>query len=241
MGGGDATTPKTPFIIGIAGSVAVGKSTTARVLRELLSRWPSSPKVELITTDGFLYPNAELEKRGLMEKKGFPQSFDRRKILRFLGRVKAGRKNVKAPVYSHLEYDVTPNQSVTINQPDILIVEGSNVFQASDLPKDGKSIPFVSDYFDFSVYIDAEPNLIQQWYVERFMSLRKTAFQDERSFFYDYSKVSDEEAEKIATGLWKDINLKNLKQNILPTRLRADIVLHKGENHNVDFVALRKI
>lgn len=237
----DSNAPKTPYIIGIAGSVAVGKSTTARVLRELLARWPSSPKVELITTDGFLLSNAELKKKGLMEKKGFPQSFDRHKLLRFLKRVKAGRNNIKAPVYSHLEYDVIPKKTVTISQPDILIVEGINVFQANDLPKDGNSIPFVSDYFDFSIYIDADPELIQQWYIERFMSLRKTAFLDERSFFHDYSKVSDKKAKEIATGLWKKINLKNLRQNILPTRLRADVVLHKGDNHKIDFVALRKL
>ncbi len=232
---------KTPFIIGIAGSVAVGKSTTARILRELLTRWPASPKVDLITTDGFLLPNAELRRQNIMDRKGFPESFDRRAVLEFLTHIKAGRRNVQAPVYSHMVYDVVPDEFITVDQPDILIFEGINVLQVSDLPRDGKSVPFVSDFFDFSIYIDAEEDLIQRWYVERFMRLRDTAFRDPASFFHRYSEVSEDAALAIALDLWKRINLANLHENILPTRLRADLVLHKGADHSVDLVALRRI
>jgi type I pantothenate kinase len=232
---------KTPFIIGIAGSVAVGKSTTARILRELLARWPSSPKVDLVTTDGFLLPNEELRKRELMDRKGFPESFDRRAVLEFLSHIKAGRRNVKAPVYSHLVYDVVPNEFVTIDKPDILIFEGINVLQVSELPDDGKSVPFVSDFFDFSIYIDADEEDVQRWYVERFMRLRETAFRNPESFFHRYSQVSDDSAGAIALDLWTRINLKNLHENIVPTRLRADLVLHKGQDHAVDLVALRRL
>jgi len=232
---------KTPFIIGIAGSVAVGKSTTARILRELLTRWPASPKVDLITTDGFLLPNAELRKQNLMDRKGFPESFDRRKVLEFLTHIKAGRRNVKAPVYSHLVYDVVPGEFVSVDQPDILIFEGINVLQVNDLPRDGKSVPFVSDFFDFSIYIDADEQMIRRWYVERFMRLRETAFRNPASFFHRYSEISEDAARAIALDLWERINLANLHENILPTRLRANLVLHKGEDHAVDLVALRRI
>jgi len=232
---------QTPFIIGIAGSVAVGKSTTARILRELLSRWPTTPKVDLVTTDGFLLPNEELRKRKLMDRKGFPESFDRRRILEFLSQIKAGESNVKAPLYSHLVYDVLPDEFAVIDQPDILIFEGINVLQVGELPKAANSVPFVSDFFDFSIYIDANEDDVRRWYVDRFMRLRETAFKDKDSFFHRYSKISEDAALVIAIDLWERINLKNLHANILPTRLRADLVLHKGADHSVDTVALRRI
>lgn len=232
---------KTPFIIGMAGSVAVGKSTTARILKELMTRWPASPKVDLVTTDGFLLPNAELRRQDLMDRKGFPESFDRLRILDFLSRIKAGERMVQAPKYSHLIYDVVPDEFQTIDQPDILIFEGLNVLQVSDLPRDGNSVPFVSDYFDFSIYIDADEQDIQKWYVERFMRLRETAFRDPDSFFHRYSTLSKSAAKSIALDLWERINLANLHENILPTRKRADLVLHKGENHAVDRVLLRRL
>lgn len=232
---------KTPFIIGIAGPVAVGKSTTARILRELLTRWPASPKVDLITTDGFLRPNADLQKNNLMDRKGFPESFDRRRILEFLSQIKAGERQVKAPVYSHLSYDVVPGEFVTVDQPDILIFEGINVLQSSELPLGGNSVPFVSDYFDFSIYIDADEALIQQWYVNRFMRLRETAFRKPESFFHRYSQLSEDAVRGIALDLWERINLVNLHENILPTRLRADLILHKDADHAIDRVALRRL
>lgn len=232
---------KTPFIIGIAGSVAVGKSTTARILQELLSRWPASPKVDLITTDGFLLPNEELRRLDIMDRKGFPESFDRRQVLDFLSRIKAGERNVQAPVYSHMVYDRVPNEFRTVDQPDILIFEGINVLQVSELPADGNSVPFVSDYFDFSIYIDADEQDIQNWYVDRFLRLRETAFREPESFFHRYSQVSKDAARAIALDLWERINLANLHENILPTRKRADLVLHKGENHAVDLVSLRRL
>ncbi|MGN6549424.1 MAG: type I pantothenate kinase [Pararhizobium sp.] len=232
---------KTPFVIGIAGSVAVGKSTTARILKELLARWPSSPKVDLVTTDGFLLPNAELRRRGLMERKGFPESYDVGALLRFLSAIKAGQPDVRAPCYSHLTYDVLPESFVTIDRPDILVFEGINVLQVRDLPADGKIVPFVSDFFDFSVYIDADEAVIRKWYVDRFMRLRETAFRDPNSFFHRYSEITDAEALAIADGLWANINLKNLHENILPTRPRADLILRKGRNHLVEQVALRKL
>jgi len=232
---------KTPFIIGIAGSVAVGKSTTARVLKELLARWPSSPKVDLVTTDGFLLNNATLQRLGLMERKGFPESYDVGAILRFLSAIKSGRANVRAPLYSHIVYDVLPGEFVTIDRPDILIFEGINVLQTRDLPADGKAVPVVSDFFDFSIYIDADEKLVRQWYVDRFMRLRETSFKDEKSFFHRYSQLSPDAALTIAEGLWLNINLKNLRENILPTRQRADLILRKGANHLVEEVALRRL
>ncbi|MGE0564774.1 MAG: type I pantothenate kinase [Pseudolabrys sp.] len=232
---------KMPYIIGVAGSVAVGKSTTARVLQALLARWPNVPKVDLVTTDGFLYPNAVLEREGLMEKKGFPESYDLPALLRFLSDVKAGLHPVRAPVYSHLIYDVTPNQWVEVDRPDILIVEGLNVLQTGRLPKDGKAIPFVSDFFDFSVYLDADEDVLKSWYVDRFLTLRTTAFRDPKSYFHRYSNLSDEEATRTATSIWQRINLQNLHENILPTRQRADLILKKGISHLVEQVALRRL
>jgi type I pantothenate kinase len=232
---------KTPFVIGIAGSVAVGKSTTARILAELLSRWPSSPKVDLVTTDGFLYPNAVLMRENIMDRKGFPESYDIGALLRFLSAIKAGKPNVQAPSYSHLVYDVLPEQFQTIDRPDILIFEGINVLQSRDLPEDGKIVPMVSDFFDFSIYIDADEALIHSWYVDRFMRLRQTAFKNPESFFKRYAQVSEAEALSIAEGLWHNTNLKNLRRNILPTRPRADLILQKGRNHLVQTVALRKL
>ncbi len=232
---------KVPYIIGVGGSVAVGKSTTSRVLQALLARWPNVPKVSLITTDGFLYPNAVLEREGLMEKKGFPESYDVTALLRFLSDVKAGKHPTRAPIYSHLIYDVMPNQWIEIDHPDILIVEGLNVLQAGRAPKDGKAIPFVSDFFDFSVYLDADEEVLQQWYVDRFLTLRLTAFRDPMSYFHRYSKLSDKEAVTTATSIWSRINLVNLRENILPTRQRADLILAKSANHMVEQVALRRL
>ena len=235
----DAT--KSPFIIGIAGSVAVGKSTTARVLKELLARWSGSPKVDLVTTDGFLHPNAHLRRENLMDRKGFPESYDVGAVLKFLSDIKAGQPRVKAPCYSHLTYDVLPGAFIEIDRPDILIFEGINVLQVRDLPQHGKMIPFVSDFFDFSIYIDAPEDLIHQWYVDRFMRLRETAFKNPESFFHRYSSISNEEALTIAHGLWENINLKNLHNNILPTRPRANLILRKGPDHLIEQVALRRL
>ena len=234
-------TSKTPFIIGVAGPVAVGKSTTARVLKELLARWPSSPKVDLVTTDGFLFSNEELRRRGIMERKGFPESYDLRSLMDFLSDIKSGLSSVRAPVYSHLHYDVVPGEHVVIDRPDILIFEGINVLQTRDLPPDGLAVPVVSDFFDFSIYIDAGEALIHRWYVNRFMRLRETAFRDPNNFFHRYSQLSQEAALAIAEGLWANINLKNLRENILPTRPRADLILRKGDDHLVEEVALRKL
>jgi type I pantothenate kinase len=232
---------KVPYIIGVAGSVAVGKSTTARALRALLSRWPNTPKVELVTTDGFLHPNAVLERDGLMEKKGFPESYDGSALIRFLADVKAGKDHVEAPVYSHLVYDVVPGETISVDRPDILIVEGLNVLLPNKPPRDGKAIPFVSDFFDFSIYLDADEDLLETWYVARFMRLRETAFRDPRSYFRKYADLSDAEAEATARTIWHRTNLPNLRDNVLPTRPRASLVLTKGPSHRIEQVALRKL
>ncbi|WP_134500805.1 type I pantothenate kinase [Microvirga pakistanensis] len=232
---------KVPYIIGVAGSVAVGKSTTARVLKALLARWPNTPKVDLVTTDGFLLPNAELTRLNLMERKGFPESYDTGKLLRFLADIKAGKRNVKAPLYSHLVYDVVPGEETTVDRPDILIVEGLNVLQPARLPKDGEAIPFVSDFFDFSVYIDADEEDLHRWYVNRFLSLRHTAFRDPLSYFRRYAELPEAEAIGIADGLWSRINLLNLRENIVPTRQRASLILTKGASHRIETVALRRL
>jgi len=232
---------KMPYIIGIGGSVAVGKSTTARVLQALLARWPNVPKVDLVTTDGFLYPNAILEREKLMDRKGFPESYDLQALLRFLTDVKAGRRPTRAPIYSHLVYDVMANHWVEVDRPDILIVEGLNVLQAGRLPKDGEAIPFVSDFFDFSVYLDADEEVLKTWYVSRFLTLRGMLFSDPKSYFHRYSKLTDTEAVATATDIWTRINLVNLRENILPTRRRADLILKKNESHSVDEVALRRL
>ena len=229
------------YIIGVAGSVAVGKSTTARVLQALLARWPNVPQVDLLTTDGFLYPNAVLEREGLMQRKGFPESYDLPALLRFLTDIKAGRRRVRAPIYSHLIYDVLPNKWNEVDRPDILIVEGLNVLQAGRPPKDGKAIPYVSDFFDFSVYLDADDEVLQNWYVDRFLTLRGTAFRDPKSYFHRYATLSDKEAVETASSIWTQINLLNLHENILPTRQRADLILKKEESHLVKQVALRRL
>lgn len=232
---------KMPFIVGLAGSVAAGKSTTARVLRALLARWPSHRRVELVPTDGFLFPNAVLEERGMMNRKGFPDSYDLTKLLTFLAAVKSGTSPVEAPVYSHLVYDVLPDQTLVVDQADIVIVEGLNVLQPAKLPKDGEAIPYVSDFFDFSIYIDAAEELVEAWYVERFLRLRQTAFRDPASYFHRYSTLSEDEAYATGLSIWREINLVNLRENILPTRQRADLILRKGADHAVETVALRKL
>jgi type I pantothenate kinase len=232
---------KVPYIIGVAGSVAVGKSTTARILKALTARWPNTPKVDLITTDGFLLPNAELTRLGLMERKGFPESYDTGKLLHFLRDIKAGKRNVRAPLYSHLVYDVVPGEETVVDRPDILVVEGLNVLQPARLPRDGKAIPFVSDFFDFSIYLDADEADLHRWYVNRFLRLRHTAFRDPLSYFRKYAELSEDEAIETANGLWTGINLPNLRDNIVPTRQRASLILRKGASHRIEEVALRRL
>ncbi|HEY5820955.1 MAG TPA: type I pantothenate kinase [Propionibacteriaceae bacterium] len=235
------STERTPFVIGVAGSVAVGKSTTARLLQELLRAWPEHPRVSLVTTDGFLLPNAELERRGLMQSKGFPESYDRRALLRFVMDVKSGKDEVSAPVYSHLVYDIVPNAQVTVRQPDIVIVEGLNVLQPSRVRADGTSGLAVSDFFDFSVYVDADAGDVRDWYVARFLSLRDTAFRDPRSYFSRYAELTHEQAVRQAQQVWDNINGPNLTRNILPTRGRATAILRKDSDHRVKWVRIRKV
>ena len=232
---------KTPFIIGVAGSVAVGKSTTARLLQELLSRWPGTPRVELVTTDGFLWPNAELERRNLLQRKGFPESYDRRSLLRFVAEVKAGKAEVTAPVYSHLTYDIVAGEQAVVRQPDVLIVEGLNVLQPARVREDTRTVLALSDYFDFGIYVDASTANVRSWYVDRFLRLRETAFADPASYFRRYADLSEEEARETALQIWDTINGPNLEQNILPTRSRATLVLRKDRDHSVRYVRLRKI
>ncbi|MGO1247994.1 MAG: type I pantothenate kinase [Oceanisphaera sp.] len=229
-----------PYIISIAGSVAVGKSTTARILEALLARWPQHPKVSLVTTDGFLYPNAVLEERGLMRRKGFPQSYDIRRLVQFVSDIKSGKPRVTAPVYSHLTYDVVPDEENVVEQPDILIIEGLNVLQSGmDYPHDPHRV-FVSDFVDFSIFVDADERLLKTWYVERFLKFRSGAFRDPDSYFHNYAPLSEEEAVATASRIWQEINYKNLKQNILPTKDRAELVLTKGKAHGIEQVWLKK-
>lgn len=227
---------RVPFVIGVAGSVAVGKSTTARLLQELLARWPSSPRVDLVTTDGFLHPNTELERRGLMHRKGFPESYDRRALLKFVAQVKAGEPRVEAPVYSHLTYDIVPGERAVVSQPDVLIVEGLNVLQ----PPPSKAHMAVSDLFDFAVYVDARTSSIREWYIDRFLALKRGAFQDAASYFHHLARLSDTEGRAYATEVWDRINEPNLLENIVPTRSRADVVLRKDHDHSVRSVLVRK-
>lgn len=231
------TNKRTPFVIGVAGSVAVGKSTVSRLLRELLSRWPTTPKVALVTTDGFLYPNAVLEKRGLMQRKGFPESYDRLALIKFVADIKSGKEVVSAPLYSHLTYDIVAGESVQVESPDVLIVEGLNVLQP---PAPGQDVA-LSDYFDFKIYVDAPTKEIEKWYLNRFKELRDSAFRDPASYFHRYAEMPLEDALTRAKEIWQDINLPNLIENIISTRSRATLVLQKGVGHRVESILLRKI
>jgi type I pantothenate kinase len=233
-------TAKVPFVIGIGGSVAVGKSTTARLLQALLARWPNHPKVDLVTTDGFLYPNRVLEERGLLQRKGFPESYDQRALLRFMAAVKAGEPEVRAPVYSHVVYDIVPDQHLVVRQPDIVIVEGLNVLQSGDGHPDRTRL-FVSDYFDFGIYVDAEETDVEQWFVERFLALRDSVFRNPESYFHRFAQLTHEDAVAMAQRVWREINGLNLRENILPTRDRATLILEKAADHRVRRVRLRKL
>ncbi len=232
---------RTPFVIGVAGSVAVGKSTVSRVLQELLRRAPGEPKVDLITTDGFLYPNAELQRRGLLERKGFPESYNRRALLKFVMDVKSGEPRVVAPVYSHMVYDIVEDDQIVVESPDILIIEGLNVLQPARVEADGTHGLTVSDFFDFSVFVDADEDHIKEWFLNRFMELRRTAFTDERSYFKPYTELSDDEALEMGSTVWDTINGPNLRQNVAPTRERATAILVKGPDHMVDSIRIRKV
>lgn len=232
---------KVPFVIGIAGSVAVGKSTTARILHALLQRWPSSPRVDLVTTDGFLYPNAVLNERGLMRRKGFPESYDRARLVGFLADVKSGRARIEVPVYSHLVYDVVPGEHAIVDRPDILIIEGLNILQPGMPRTTGEPILFASDFIDFSIYVDADEADLERWYMARFFRLRETAFRDPSSFFRRYADMSREEAGRFGLDNWRSINLPNLVENIAPTRSRADLIFRKGSDHLLERVSLRPL
>lgn len=232
--------PKVPYVVGVAGSVAVGKSTFARILQALLGRWPDHPKVDLVTTDGFLHPNRVLEERGIMNRKGFPESYDTRRLLQFLRELKSGEAEVSAPVYSHVVYDIVDGETTTVRQPDILILEGLNVLQVGSLT-DGMPSEFVSDYFDFSIYIDAAEADIEQWYVQRFLALRDSVFQNPDSFFRHYASLTEDEAVETARFIWREINGKNLKENIAPTKGRASLLFEKGADHRVTSVKLRRL
>jgi len=232
---------KVPYVIAIAGSVAVGKSTTARILQALLARWPDHPKVDLVTTDGFLYPNRVLEARNLMHRKGFPESYDVRRLVQFMADVKAGHQETAAPIYSHRAYDILPDESLVVRQPDIVIVEGLTVLQTGDGQPGRLPRVFVSDFFDFSIYVDADETDIEAWYIQRFLTLRETVFRDEASYFHRYSSLSIEEAVEVARQIWREINWVNLKENIQPTRDRRHLILDKGRDHSVQRVKLRKI
>jgi type I pantothenate kinase len=236
----DSDSPRVPFIVGVAGSVAVGKSTASRVLQALLSRWPSHPTVDLITTDGFLLPLEVLESRGLVHRKGFPESYDIRRLIRFLADVKSGAPEVLAPVYSHLRYDIVAGEYQAVRQPDIMLVEGLNVLQTGG--RLGRHVPmFVSDFFDYSIYVDAHESDIEQWYIERFLSLRETVFKNPSSYFHRYASLDRDEAIETARGIWESINRVNLRENVLPTRERAHLILEKGRDHAVRKVRLRKL
>ena len=230
-----------PYVIGVAGSVAVGKSTFARILQALLSRWPDHPRVALVTTDGFLYPNKMLEERGLMQRKGFPESYDRRRMLQFLADIKAGHKRVTAPIYSHQAYDIVPGAAQVVEQPDILIFEGLNVLQVDTLDRGHPPAAIVSDFFDFSIYVDAAIEDIEPWYINRFLALKESVFQDPASYFHHYRNLSEAEAREVAHNIWTSINLLNLRENILPTRERANVILRKRGDHTIGDIRLRQI